>query len=573
MKSKLTNNQILLNEIIKQDFIENGKYSTEDLFFEFFSAEHTLKKYDLSYEEIERGIKGAGLDGGCDSIFLFLNGTLITDDDFDISTFPKDKRLELFILQSKNTTTFKEDSIMKWKTISNNLLKFSNQRNDYKNRYNEDVLNSFDLFKSTYIDLMRSKSKVQLSINFIYITKGIEIHPNVNAQANELKKQIKELYPNSNVTTTVEFVGADKIMSLLSVPKTEEFSLKLAEPPIAIDSKKDYIGLVNLFDYYKFITDKDGELIKHIFESNVRDYQGSVTVNYKIQETLKERNGEDFWWFNNGVTIIASEAIQATGKELIITDPEIVNGLQTSTEIFNYFKNIKDEFHDDKRRVLVRLIVPENDVSRDKIILATNSQTNIPNASLRTTDSIHRQIELYLKTKGLYYDRRKNYYKNMGKKPNDIISVSFLAQCLMSILIQKPDVARARPSSLLSDDVSYKALYLQNHNLSTYYNAAYIGKKVEDFIKKNKDYSPSERGDISFYVLFVVCATLVGKIKINSEDLIKININNIDDTVLNIHTDMVYKYYKELGGNNKIAKGTMLIEKLKTSFQFINPLV
>lgn len=225
------------------------------------------------------------------------------------------------------------------------------------------------------------------------------------------------------------------------------YRLKLFEPPIAIGAKKDYIALVNLYDYFRFIADENGELIKHIFESNVRDYQGSTTVNGEIQETLNENTREDFWWLNNGVTVLASETIQATGKELIITDPEIVNGLQTSTEIYNFFSNNKDKVDVEKRCVLVRIIVPENDESRDKIILATNSQTNIPKASLRTTDPIHRQIELYLKTKGLYYDRRKNYYKNQGKKSNDIVSVPFLAQCLMSILLQKPDHARARPST------------------------------------------------------------------------------------------------------------------------------
>ena len=46
---------------------------------------------------------------------------------------------------------------------------------------------------------------------------------------------------------------------------------------------------------------------------------------------------------------------------------------------------------------------------RDDIIFATNNQTNIPKSSLRVTDAIHLQIEMYCKTRGLYYDRRKNY--------------------------------------------------------------------------------------------------------------------------------------------------------------------
>lgn len=337
----------------------------------------------------------------------------------------------------------------------------------------------------------------------------------------------------------------------------------MSEPPIAIGATKNYIGLVNLSEYYKFITDDSGDLLKHIFESNVRDYQGSITVNNEIGKTLNENNIEDFWWLNNGVTILASEAIQATGKELVITEAEIVNGLQTSTEIYNYFKLNVDKLDTEKRSILVRLIVPENDDSRDKIILATNSQTNIPIASLRTTDSIHRQIELYLKTKGIYYDRRKNYYKNQGKKSNDIVSVSFLAQCLMAILLQKPNFSRARPSTLLADNDAYKALYLENQNLDAYYIAAYLGKKVDEYIKKNRDYSASEKGDILFYVIFAVCVDLIGKQDIKSNDLATVEISNICDVLLSKYTDIIYKYYKDLGGNSKTAKGTDLLNKLK----------
>ena len=60
-------------------------------------------------------------------------------------------------------------------------------------------------------------------------------------------------------------------------------------------------------------------------------------------------------------------------------------------------------------------MVPTEDESRDRIIKATNSQTVVPPSSLRATQRIHRDIEEYLQQKGLFYDRRKNHYKNEGK--------------------------------------------------------------------------------------------------------------------------------------------------------------
>ena len=68
-----------------------------------------------------------------------------------------------------------------------------------------------------------------------------------------------------------------------------------------------YVCLVPLASFYDFITDK-GNIRNHIFESNIRGYQGEVAVNKEIAETLSNEEGdEEFWWLNNGVTIIASK--------------------------------------------------------------------------------------------------------------------------------------------------------------------------------------------------------------------------------------------------------------------------
>lgn len=563
MTKNLTNNQILLNELIRQEFDENKNYTEMNDFFELFVAEQYLKDYDLSYEEVEQGIKGSGLDGGCDAIYLFLNGMLINDDIIDNYKFPKDVKLDFFIVQAKNSNSFNEDVIMKWKTISSNLLQMSNNISDYKGRYNEDILTAFQLFQELYIKLIRNK--IKLSINYAYISKGTEIHPNVKKQADELKDIVKSLFPNPNVTISVDFVGADRLMELTSISNTRRFNLKLMESPITIDARKDYVTLVNLGEYFKFITNENKELIKHIFESNVRDYQGNTIVNTEIQDTLQNKPIEDFWWLNNGVTILASEAVLATGKELIISDPEIVNGLQTSTEIFNYFSKFPEKMEIENRSVLIRVIVPESEESRDQIILATNSQTTIPKSSLRATDPIHRQIEIYLKTRGLYYDRRKNYYKNHGKKAIDIVSVSFLAQCLMSILLQKPDYARARPSTLLTNDDSYNKLYIENENLKSFYHAAAIGKKIEEYLKNCNEYSRVEKGDILFYVVYSVTSGILKRVIISPNDLGSLDLEKITDEIIEKNVLEVYGLYQELGGNSKVAKGSdfsMAIQEL-----------
>lgn len=112
------NAQILLENLIEQEFQGNESYGNISDYFEFFSASQILKNQGLSDDEIENGIVGKGLDGGCDSIYLFLNNLLITPDIVEHISAPKDSILELIIIQSKKTTSFGEDAIMKWKTVS-----------------------------------------------------------------------------------------------------------------------------------------------------------------------------------------------------------------------------------------------------------------------------------------------------------------------------------------------------------------------------------------------------------------------------------------------------------------------
>ena len=150
------------------------------------------------------------------------------------------------------------------------------------------------------------------------------------------------------------------------------------------------------------------------------------------------------------------------------------------------------------------MCIRDSEEARDRIIRATNSQTPIPKASLRATDEVHRQIEEFMKPRNLFYDRRKNFYKNDGKKPKDIISVPFMSQCLISVLMQKPDYARARPSTLLDDDESYEKLFHKNNDLITYFRLSSLGRRIELHLKKNGRYTVAEINDIKFYVLYAV---------------------------------------------------------------------
>ncbi len=552
------NDQILLNELLKQEADEFQESFTESEFFEFYSAVQVLKRYELSYDEIKSGIAGDSLDGGADSIYVFVNGDLIKEDSNVKEKFKKNPDVELVIIQSKKESGFGEDALLKLSRLCRNLLDLEFDRDKFSGRYNESVLSSFELFKNTYVSLLTKRPS--LKILFYYTSLGADVHQNVRRQAQDLTEDVKEMLPTSEVT--VDFVGAKDLLALSQERPNEVFRLPTVTNPLST-SEKVFVALSNIKDYFRFISDENGKLIRHIFESNVRDYQGKNNVNKEIQATLSEQNKEEFWWLNNGVTIIGTDATTPGGKELIVHNPQIVNGLQTSSEIHRFFTTNPERLETEERAVLLRVIVPEDEATRDRIIRATNSQTPIPKSFLRATDNIHRSIENYFKPRGLFYDRRKNYYKNEGRKPKEIISVPFISQCLMSVLLQRPDTARARPSTLLENDDSYKKLFHENNALSTYFTVASWGRAVELRLKEIKKYETAENSDIKFYVMYCLSCIKTNSIYPSNNKIAELDEVSLDNTAIDAAINVCYDIYRELGGNDKVAKGTDYLEKVK----------
>ena len=181
---------------------------------------------------------------------------------------------------------------------------------------------------------------------------------------------------------------------------------------------------------------------------------------------------------------------------------------------------------------------------------------------MSVTDTIHLQIEMYFKNRGLYYDRRKNYYKNQKKKVADIITVSFLAQCLITLVLRKPDFARARPSTLLTDDETYHKLYEEDHDLEAYYRAAKIGRVIQNNLKLSTDMTPAEKSDVLFYLMYAVVAKITNKQDLSFNDLKEFDLDQLTNDVIDECKVAVFNRYKELGGNGRVAKSSTFINEI-----------
>ena len=548
------NDKIILEQIIDQEHQERAASSPKSEFFEIFVAEQVLKDYDLGYDEIESGIIGGGNDGGIDSIYVLVNGEL-AQEDFDISALKKGVLIETVLIQAKLTDGFGETVIEKLTAATEDLFNLGKDLDSMKAVFNDGLLSSVANFRRIHAGL--ASKFPALRFRYIYASKGADPHPNVRRKAEFLGEKLKGLF--SHADFSFEFVGAAELLTQARREPPAAHNLILAENPISSTGDVGYVALVKLRDFDAFIRDGAGKLRRNLFEANVRDYQGSTAVNDEIGNSLKAKGREDFWWLNNGVTIVAGKAT-VSAKTLTLEDPQIVNGLQTSNEIYRYFSDANTA--GDERNLLVRVIVPTKPESRDRVIKATNSQTSIPPASLRATDKIHRDIEEHLRPYGLFYDRRKNLHKNDGRPLDKIVSIPLMAQAVMSILLQRPDDARARPSSLLKKDDDYSSVFSTSIPIGVYRVCATIVRKIDALMRTDATLDARERNNVIFYVAMRVAAIALGKKKPNAVDVAVIDPASVDEDAIRKSLAVVKELYDGMGGGDQVAKGSQLVEAL-----------
>jgi len=556
-----TNQQIILNTLLEQQKASLDSGLKEDEYFNLFVTEQVLKNYELSYDELQDGIVDNGGDGGIDSIYTFVNSELIQRDS-ELIDGKRNSVIDVFVIQSKNTNGFGETAIEKCVSSANDLFNFTKTTDDLLTVYNTDLLANREVFKNQYLHLA-SKFPV-LKFHYFYASKGVEIHPNVVRKVDNLKEIINKHFDKAEIN--FEFLTAGRLIELSRREQIKTKGITLLDNPI---STKDgvYIAIAPLKNYFEFISDENGDLIKYFFDSNIRDYQGNVEVNSGIKETLMaEKPSEDFWWLNNGITITASDATFAS-KKLQIEEPQIVNGLQTSFEIFNYFKINKIE--DETRNVLIRVVKTKDERSRLKVIKATNSQTNIPPASLRATDPIHRDIEDYLLAKGFYYDRRKNYHKNQLRPINKIVGIPFLAQIVMGALQQKPDYARARPSTIIKNNVDYEYIFNASIPIELYFKLIYIQQAVEATLKNYNcpKLTRPQIGDIKFHVSMYAVGKLTKTIKPKAQDIADIFLDDLTNEIKIEAIENTFIVYETMGGTNAVAKGKEFVKEVLEQLQ------
>jgi AIPR protein len=477
------NDVILIDGILDQRATEGTPSHERDEVFEFLALEEMLKDYDLSADELEFGWTDGEGDGGIDGFYIFINGHPL--DDTEEFIWPRsDASIDIWLFTCKHHATFVQAPLDAMLATIQEFFDLSREAAELGGRYSEELLEFRSLFAAAYRRLSIRRPRINFSI--IYASRGdtSEIGDSVAARARQIESTIASLFSSSSVN--FRFVGAAELIA--SHRKVKRFSLDLPFLEHLATGKDSYILLVRLSDYWKFVSDENGQLRRYLFDSNVRDYLGANQVNEDIALSLADQTAPDFWWLNNGVTILATDAT-VPGKTIQLQDIQIVNGLQTTETIFRHFKSGAKESSD--RALLVKIIVSSDTQARDRIIRATNNQSPVEVAALRATDKIQRDVEEILERSNWYYERRKNYYRNIGKPQMRFVTPLYLTSAVIALIFKNPAKARRLKSKFLRDQRSYESIFSSTLPIGLWPILANIYKQVDTGLEA---VSPRKRG-------------------------------------------------------------------------------
>ncbi len=238
-------------------------------------------------------------------------------------------------------------------------------------------------------------------------------------------------------------------------------------------------------------------------------------------------NSPDFWWLNNGVTILATSAA-ITGKSIQASDIQIVNGLQTTESIFRHFEQEPDTIDD--RCVLVKVIVTKDEAIRDAIIRATNNQTDVELASLHATDKIQRDIEDVLLRHGLFYERRKNFYANQGHPPAELVTPLYAAAGYVALMLKKPHFAASLKSKFMRSTDTYEAVFNGAVPLDVWPRIVQLLKKVDIELEILRPQGKATDGFLKgwrYVTAFLVLAQHFRKYTYSASDLATLDVSLI----------------------------------------------
>jgi hypothetical protein len=318
---------------------------------------------------------GSG-DGGID--IAYLRRSEISDNEQDVQS---DEGDTWYLIQSKFGTAFQGQE-----TIVSEGRKVIATLAGENDRLSEPVKQLIGRL-NTFIERASERDKLVL----VFATSK-PMREDDRRALNDIRTLGRERFPRifdvADISLqTIWEAGDTNYTPAISLPIQGEF----VEPSAGL--RVGTIPLINLYQFLKAYREKTGNL-DQLYERNVRRFLGTGgRINRGVAQTLSQEP-EMFGLYNNGITIVVSDFQAKSDGSLVLYDPYVVNGCQTTKSIWNVLEQKLDAGGTGEseananwrvkadRGVVVTKIVKEGAADRTNITKFTNSQNAVSERDL-----------------------------------------------------------------------------------------------------------------------------------------------------------------------------------------------
>lgn len=277
------------------------------------------------------------------------------------------------------------------------------------------------------------------------------------------KSMINDIQTNSKIDISGLEIGSEKLeewyretLSPILVNDEIKFEIETGFT-ISEGGWKAYVAPISakqLHRLYKIHKTK-------LFSANVRDYLGSRKSDANINNGIKstaQTAPENFWVFNNGITILTHSFEFLEGKSrnhLVVRGISIVNGAQTTGALGSLSKA-----PDAKVFVPARFVATSDFELIYNIIQYNNSQNKVTASDFRSSDRIQKRLreEVSAIPNAKYEGGRRGGHKDAIERNKNLLPSYTVGQALAAFH-QEPVIAYNQKSEIWVNDKIYARFF------------------------------------------------------------------------------------------------------------------
>ncbi|WP_271252826.1 AIPR family protein [Pseudanabaena sp. Chao 1811] len=326
---------------------------------------------------------------------------------------------------------------------------------------------------------------------------------------------------------TWEHVNHDRLVNILQASKPVKDTLQLSGKAIVEDMSfsRVLVGRISVTEIASLI-ERHGE---RLLERNIRRYLGlqGNRVNEGIRDTLNSEERDNFYFYNNGITLICDKfsynGLQDSNYKVRVENLQIINGGQTCMTISktiqeqNLFQKILPQ--DTQAYVLLRLYeLPSDNINLvQKITYATNSQNPVDLKDLRANDDLQQRLEISIQQLGYNYRRKRS---ETSARSTDISS-GVAAEAVLSVWREKPHQAKFFSREHFGK--LYDSIFTENLNGAQVVLAVQLYRLAENRRKRPEPQDPEFIRYASCFIAMQMGKRLLHNLQIKINDISHFN--------------------------------------------------